>query len=223
MGAPSPCIEFARRLLAVAIAAVVGSAAIAFAGAKARAQDAIKIGLSAPLTGPSAENGEQMIAAAKLFMEQNGTTIVGRQIQLIIRDDGGVPDQARRIAQEFVVNDKVAILAGHNPTPNALAVAPIATEAKIPEIVVGAVASIVTARSPYIVRTMYAQTQVTVPMAQWAKERSSGSSPWCLTMPLVWMPRRPSLTNSRPMAGKSWRRYGTVAKPRLCPLPSAGA
>ena len=90
----------------------VGSAAIAFAGAKARAQDAIKIGLSAPLTGPFAENGKQMIAAAKLFMEQNGTTIVGRQIQLIIRDDGGVPDQARRIAQEFVVNDKVAILAG---------------------------------------------------------------------------------------------------------------
>jgi branched-chain amino acid transport system substrate-binding protein len=168
LGAPSPCIVFARRLLAVAIAAGVGSAAIAFAGAKARAQDAIKIGLSAPLTGPFAENGKQMIAAAKLFMEQNGTTIVGRQIQLIIRDDGGVPDQARRIAQEFVVNDKVAILAGYNPTPNALAVAPIATEARIPEIVVGAVASIVTARSPYIVRTMYAQTQVTVPMAQWA-------------------------------------------------------
>jgi branched-chain amino acid transport system substrate-binding protein len=168
LGAPCPCIVFARGLLAVAIAAGVGSAAIAFAGAKARAQDAIKIGLSAPLTGPFAENGKQMIPAAKLFMEQHGTTIVGRQIQLIIRDDGGGPDQARRIAQEFVVNDKVAILAGYNPTPNALAVAPIATEARIPEIVVGAVASIVTARSPYIVRTMYAQTQVTVPMAQWA-------------------------------------------------------
>jgi branched-chain amino acid transport system substrate-binding protein len=168
LGAPSPCVEFARRLLAVTIAAVVGSAVIVFAGAKARAQDAIKIGLSAPLTGPFAENGKQMIAAAKLFMERNGTTIVGHKIQLIIRDDGGVPDQAKRIAQEFVVNDKVAILAGYNPTPNALAVAPIATEARIPEIVVGAVASIVTARSPYIVRTMYAQTQVTVPIAQWA-------------------------------------------------------
>jgi branched-chain amino acid transport system substrate-binding protein len=101
-------------------------------------------------------------------MERNGTTIVGRQIQLIVRDDGGVADQAKRIAQEFVVNDKVAILAGYNPTPNALAVAPIATEARIPQIVVGAVASTITARSPYIVRTMYEQSQVTVPMAQWA-------------------------------------------------------
>lgn len=158
--------KLSRRLLTVTLATVVGSISLFLANAKAGPADAIKIGLSAPLTGPFAENGKQMIAAAKLFMEQNGATIVGRQIQLIVRDDGGVPDQARRIAQEFVVNDKVAVLAGYNPTPNALAVAPIATEARIPEIVVGAVASIITARSPYIVRTMYAQTQVTIPMAQ---------------------------------------------------------
>jgi branched-chain amino acid transport system substrate-binding protein len=159
---------FARHLPAFAIAAVLGSVSGAFPGAKAGAEDAIKIGLSAPLTGPFAENGKQMIAAAKLFMEENGTTVLGHEIKLITRDDAGVPDQARRIAQEFVVNDKVAVLTGYNPTPNALAVAPIATEARIPQIVVGAVASSITKRSPYIVRTMYAQSQVTVPMAQWA-------------------------------------------------------
>ncbi len=158
--------RLARRLPAVAI--VFGGVSLALIGANAGAQDSIKIGLSAPVTGPFAENGKQMIAAAKLFMEQNGTTVAGRPIQLIVRDDGGVPDQARRIAQELVVNDKVAVLFGYNPTPTALAVAPIATEAKVPEIIVGAVASVITARSPYIVRTMYAQAQVTVPMAQWA-------------------------------------------------------
>ena len=72
---------------------------------------------------------------------------------MILRDDGGVPDQAKRIAQELVVTGKVAILAGYNPTPPALAVAPLATEAKIPQIVVGSSASITTERSPYIVRT----------------------------------------------------------------------
>jgi branched-chain amino acid transport system substrate-binding protein len=158
----------ARRLPVFAGAFVVGSGCIALASGDASAPDVIKIGLSAPLTGPFAENGKQMLAAAKLFMEENGTTVAGREIRLIIRDDSGLPDQARRIAQELVVNDKVAVLAGYNPTPPALAVAPIATEARIPEIVVGAVASIITARSPYIVRTMYAQSQVTVPMAQWA-------------------------------------------------------
>ena len=160
--------KFGRRLLVGAIATVAGSVPFVIAGTKIGAQDVIKIGLSAPLTGPFAENGKQMIAAAKLFVEQNGTTVAGSQVQLIIRDDGGAPDQAKRIAQEFVVNEKVAVLAGYNPTPTALAVAPFATQARIPEIVVGAVASIITARSPYIVRTMYAQSQVTVPMAQWA-------------------------------------------------------
>ena len=158
---------FAKPLPAFA-AFIVASVCVALAARGADAQDVIKIGLSAPVTGPFAENGKQMLAAAKLFMEQNGATVAGHKIQLIIRDDGGVPDQARRIAQELVVNDKVAVLAGYNPTPPALAVEPIATEARVPLVVVGAVASVITARSPYVVRTMYAQSQVTVPMAQWA-------------------------------------------------------
>lgn len=121
--------KFRRRLLVVVIATAAAGILFISAGGEVGAQDAIKIGLSGPLTGPFAENGKQMIAAAKLFMEQNGETVANRQIQLIIRDDGGVPDQAKRIAQELVVNDKVAVLAGYNPTPPALAVAPIATEA----------------------------------------------------------------------------------------------
>ncbi len=160
--------KFGRRLPVVAIVTIAGGVFWAITGAAVGAQDAIKIGLSAPLTGPFAENGKQMIAAAKLFTEQNNTTVAGRQVQLMIRDDGGVADQAKRIALESIVNDKVAVLMGYNPTPTALAVAPVATEAKIPEIVVGAVASVITSRSPYIVRTMYAQSQVTIPMAQWA-------------------------------------------------------
>jgi branched-chain amino acid transport system substrate-binding protein len=150
------------RLLAVA-----GGFAVFGPGA-ASAQDIVKIGFSAPITGPFAENGRQMSAALKLFVEQNGTSVAGKTVEVILRDDGGVPDQAKRIAQEFVVNQKVAILAGYNPTPTALAVAPIATEAKIPEIVTGSSASITTQRSPYIVRTFSTQAQITVPIAQWA-------------------------------------------------------
>lgn len=120
------------------------------------------------MTGASAENGKQMIAAAKFFVEQNGSTVAGRKVELVIRDDGGVADQAKRIAQDLVVNAKVAVLAGYNPTPSALAVAPIATEAKVPQIVMGASTSIITERSPYIVRTFSTQSQIAVPMAQWA-------------------------------------------------------
>jgi len=138
-----------------------------------RAADPVKIALSIPITGPFAENGKQMLTAAKLFTERNGTSVAGRNVELIIRDDAGVADQAKRIAQELVVNAKVAMLAGYNPTPAALAVAPLATEAKVPQIVMGSSAAITTERSPYIVRTFSTQPQITVPMAQWAAKNGS--------------------------------------------------
>jgi branched-chain amino acid transport system substrate-binding protein len=142
--------------------------AVAILPVAAGAQETVKIGFSAPLTGPFAENGKQMTSAIKIFTEQRGSTVAGRKIEVIVRDDGGVPDQAKRLAQEFVVQSKVAVLAGYNPTPVALAVAPLSAEAKIPQIVTGSSASVTTTRSPYIVRTFSTQAQITVPMADWA-------------------------------------------------------
>ncbi len=146
----------------------VFAAAAACAIGPASGAETLKIGFSAPISGPFAENGRQMVAALKLYAEEHGTEVAGRKIEVILRDDGGVADQAKRIAQELLVTGKVGILAGYNPTSAALAVAPLATEAKIPEIVVGSSASITTERSPYIVRTFGTQAQITVPMAQWA-------------------------------------------------------
>jgi branched-chain amino acid transport system substrate-binding protein len=150
------------RLLAVASAFAILGAGVA------DAQGTVRIGFSTAITGPFAAGGKQMEGALKLFIEQNGSTVGGKRIEVILRDDGGVPDQAKRIAQELVVNAKVAVLAGYSPTPTSLAVAPLATEAKVPLIVMGGGASIITERSPYIARTFYTLAQVTVPMAQWA-------------------------------------------------------
>jgi branched-chain amino acid transport system substrate-binding protein len=141
--------------------------ALAILPAVAAAQETVKIGFSVPLTGAFSENGKQMVAAIKIFTEQRGSVVAGRKIEVIVRDDGGVADQAKRIAQEFVVQSKVAVLAGYNPTPVALAVAPLSAEAQIPQIVVGSSASVTTTRSPYIVRTFSTQAQITVPMADW--------------------------------------------------------
>jgi len=134
----------------------------------ARADDTIKIGFIAPSTGQFAQIGNMMIAGAKYFIQENGTKIAGKNVDLIIKDDGGQPDNAKRLAQELVVNDKVAVLAGFTFTPVALAVAPIATEAKVPQVVMAAGTSIITEKSPYIVRTFYTTAQAAVPMAQWA-------------------------------------------------------
>jgi branched-chain amino acid transport system substrate-binding protein len=147
------------------------AAALVAAGAQAaHADDTIKIGFIAPSTGQFAQIGNMMIAGAKYFVQENGTKVAGKTIELIIRDDGGQPDNAKRIAQEFVVNDKVAVLAGFTFTPVALAVAPIATEAKVPQVVMAAGTSIITEKSPYIARTFYTIAQTAVPMAQWAAQ-----------------------------------------------------
>jgi branched-chain amino acid transport system substrate-binding protein len=136
----------------------------------AQAQPAapFKIGFILPMTGQSASTGKQIEGAIKLWQAQNGTTVAGRKVEVIIKDDATVPDTTRRIAQEMVVNDKVDVLAGFGITPSAFATAPIATQSKTPMVVTAAATSAITERSPYIVRTSFTLPQVTVPIADWA-------------------------------------------------------
>jgi branched-chain amino acid transport system substrate-binding protein len=134
----------------------------------ASAQGPIKIGFIAPTTGQFAQIGNHLVAGAKYYMQQHGAVVAGRKVELLIRDDGGQPDLAKRIAQEYIVNDKVAVLAGFTFTPVALAVAPLSAQARMPQIVMGAGTSIITERSPYIARTFFTIAQATVPLAQWA-------------------------------------------------------
>ena len=134
----------------------------------ALAQQTIKIGLILPMTGPMASSGAQINAAVQLYLERNGTTVAGKRIEVILKDDGAVPDNTKRLAQELIVNDKVAAIAGFGITPGALSAAPLATQAKVPEIVMVAGSSIVTEKSPYIVRTSFTLAQSSVIMAEWA-------------------------------------------------------
>ncbi len=128
----------------------------------------IKIGLILPMTGQQASTGRQIEAAVKLWMAQNGNKIAGRTVEVVLKDDGAVPDATKRIAQELIVNDKVAVIAGFGITPTALATAPLATQSKTPLVVMAAATSSITEASPYIVRTSFTLPQVTVAIADWA-------------------------------------------------------
>jgi branched-chain amino acid transport system substrate-binding protein len=148
--------------LAVAVAAVAATV-------PALAQDNVfKIGLILPITGQQATTGRQIEAAARLYMAQNGDSVAGKKIQLIVKDDTSLPDVTRRLAQELVVNEKVNVLAGFGITPSAMATAPIATQSKTPEVVMAAATSSITQASPYIVRTSFTLPQVSVALADWA-------------------------------------------------------
>lgn len=152
-------------------AALVLAAAVA--PASAQAQDTIKIGLILPLTGPFASSvGRQIDTSVKLYMAERGATVAGKKIEVIVKDDASTADTTKRIAQELVVNDKVHILAGFGLTPLALAAAPIAREAKVPQIVMAAATSMVTEQSPFVVRTSFAATQPIPPLADWAAKNN---------------------------------------------------
>ena len=149
-----------KKLMMYGIFALAASQACA-------AGDTIKVGVLAEMSGTFADFGLQITNGAKAYMKQHGDTVAGKKIELVIKDTTGpAPEVAKRLAQELVVKDKVDFLAGFGLTPNALAVAPIATEAKKPTIIMNAATSIITTKSPYFVRTSFTLAQVTEPMAQ---------------------------------------------------------
>jgi branched-chain amino acid transport system substrate-binding protein len=149
---------------------VIGAGSL-FAGAVA-AQDNIKIGLVMPMTGVLGQVGKQAVAGARLYVEQHGDTVAGRKIELIVRDDGSIPDNAKRIAQELITNGKVAVLGG-GLTPSVLAMAPLVTESKTPTVVMVSGTSIVTERSLYFVRTSWTHAQQASVLASWAVRNGS--------------------------------------------------
>jgi branched-chain amino acid transport system substrate-binding protein len=147
---------------------IAGVAALTLAAA-VQAQEPIRVGVVAPFSGVAADYGKQMEAGIKAYLKLNGDTYAGRKIELLIRDTTGPnPEIAKRLAQELVTRDKVDFLAGFGFTPEALAVAPVATESKTPMVVMNAASSVVTTRSPYIVRFSMSLPQVSAPMATWA-------------------------------------------------------
>ena len=148
--------------------AIAALAVGALAAGSAFAQDTVKIGLIVSMTGQQASTGKQIKAAVDLYMKEHGDTVAGKKIQVILRDSGSVPDNTKRLAQELIVNDKVNVIAGFEITPAALVVAPLATEGKVVELVMAAGTSIITERSPYIVRTSFTVPQSCVIVADWA-------------------------------------------------------
>lgn len=144
-------------------------------GSGVHAEEPIKIGVIVPLTGPFQSTGRQIEAAIKAYTQQNGDVAAGRKIEFVVRDDRGVPDNAQRLAQELVTQDRVSILTGFGTTPAALAAAPFAARAKIPQVIMVAATSSIVDRSPYIVRVSQSIPQIASVIGQWAPQSGARS------------------------------------------------
>ena len=158
--------------MSAAMKVAVTAAAIALGTGPAAGQT-IKIGFISTYSGPEAKWGEKMDMAANLYQKLNANKLPeGVRVNIIKRDDGGPnPDAAKRLAQELITRDKVDFLMGVVWTPNAMAIAPLTAEAKVPFVITNAATSVITMRSPYIARTSFTIWQTTLPMGQWMAKK----------------------------------------------------
>jgi len=137
------------------------------------AQDSIKIGVVLPLTGGLAPVGKQVQSAINLYTKRNGLTVAGKKIEIIVKDDASAPENSKRLAQELIVNDKVAVI-GSAATPSVMAIAPLSTQAKIAHVVlVSGSSAVINPNNPYMVRTSFTVGQQTGIMADWAAKNGS--------------------------------------------------
>src|SRR5215467_11912007 len=156
-------MEVRRAVVAAALAAFVAI------GGSARAEDPIKVGAVLEITGPFASLAKQIEQGMRLYMAEKGDTVAGRKVELIIKDSTGAqPELAKRLVTELVTRDKVDFVVGFALTPNAMAVAPVVTEAKVPTIIMNAATSAIVSKSPYMARVSMTLPQVTMPIAEWA-------------------------------------------------------
>jgi branched-chain amino acid transport system substrate-binding protein len=155
--------------IATAIATAVG----AFTATAVAADESVKIGMALPMTGAGFNAvGRQVLAGARLYIQQHGDQVAGRKVELIVRDDQGVADIGRRLIQEMIVHDKVSIIAG-GITPTVFAISKLVTEAKIATVVMVSGASVTVDRSPYIVRTSFTMGQSAGVLGKWAANNGS--------------------------------------------------
>jgi branched-chain amino acid transport system substrate-binding protein len=158
-----------RRYLTIAIALAAG----ACASTGAVAQDSVKVGVVLPLTGGLAPVGKQVQAGIKMYMDKNGASVAGKKIDLIVKDDAGVPDNSKRLAQELIVNDKVAVI-GSALTPSAMAIGPLSTQGKVANVVmVSGTSGVINPNNPYMVRTSFTLGQQSGIIAEWAAKNGS--------------------------------------------------
>jgi branched-chain amino acid transport system substrate-binding protein len=152
-----------------AISVCLGVLALLCGSLGAQAQQTIKIGVILPYSGQFADTGVQLDNGIKLYMQQHGDTVAGKKIEVIRKDVGGIaPEVAKRLAQELVVRDNADILAGFALTPNALAAADVSAQAKKFMVVMNAATSIITTKSPYLVRTSVTVPQIDETFGTWA-------------------------------------------------------
>ncbi len=153
-------------------ATVVGlllAGALLAGATEARAQAALKIGFLAPLSGPFAQTGKDMVAGTEVYLDEIGRQVGGRRIELIVEDTEGNPATALTKARKLVEQDRVHVLTGGLLASTGYALHPYVDAQKIPATYPVMASDDLTQRKParWVVRTGWATSQPMHPFGEW--------------------------------------------------------
>ncbi len=165
-----------RRMFRRALA--LSTAAFAFSALSAHAATDLVVGTILPLSGTFADQGSHYETGMRLYQQIHGTEVAGRNVKLVVKDDQGPGsgDLPQRLTQEVITRDKAELIVGYSFTPNAMAAAGVVTQSKTPAIIVNAMTSVLTEKSPYYTRISGTMPMVTYSLGKWAAAQGKKSA-----------------------------------------------
>ena len=151
---------------------LIATALVAFVTAYAGAQETIKIGEFASLTGKEATYGQTVNKGTRLAFEEANAAggVLGRKLELLTEDDQSKPGESATVVKKLISRDKVVAILGELTSGRTLEAAPVAQAAKIPLVSPGATAVEVTAKGNYIFRVCFIDEFQGTVMAKFALE-----------------------------------------------------
>ncbi|MFZ5510755.1 MAG: ABC transporter substrate-binding protein [Pseudomonadota bacterium] len=134
----------------------------------------IRIGFLAPLTGPAASSGRELVDGWNLYWQQAGTKVGGRTVKIFVEDDASSPDTALQKARRLVQQQEVHMLVGNVLANTGLAVAEFVKGTGTPYFMPVVAADDLTQRSriPNVLRVAgFSASQMTRPLADWCLKK----------------------------------------------------
>ena len=147
----------------------IGAVVLVLGAAGHASAETVKVGLIVPFSGEYAQWGVETKGGVEVYQQLHGKTVNGNQIEVVMRDEGGInPARSKQLSSELILRDRVQFLAGYVFSPDALAVADVISQAKVPTIITNAATGFITEKSPYFVRVSFTLQQESSPLGSWA-------------------------------------------------------
>ncbi len=211
------------------------TAMVSFAAFPASAQDVIKLGLVAAMSGQSAKSGEAIVRGLSIAADEINAKggVLGKKIEIVVRDDESNPAKGAIAARELVQREKVAALFGGLDTPVSLAIVPFANSSKVPFMGVWAAGTPITrngAAENYVFRVSAVDEIVDEALVAYAIKKYGAKKPGMILINNPWgesneMGLRKALgARNMPFAGiEKFENNDVDVVPQLTRLKAAGA